>query len=206
MCATHNVTQSTLAVIKEELKRAAGIMEQIMAAKAPWSSLFVKQKFFPEGYKYYLAVVACGTTKEAQTIWSGLVESKVRLFVADVERQDDIELAHPFNKGFIRIHKCPDEDAVEKVKTGSFDYQIKETTTTDLSHPPVVPNVNEERESGEPASNSDKSIMVYNETFYIGLKLAEGKCLVQGLYTNGNTGNALLKHRINSTSPTALIY
>jgi poly(A) polymerase len=68
MCATHNVTASTLEVITSEFARAADISEKIMKGKLPWSALFVKHDFFLR-YKYYLAVTAASKSAEAQVKW-----------------------------------------------------------------------------------------------------------------------------------------
>jgi poly(A) polymerase len=52
MCATFNITRSSMAIINRELKRALQISESIMVGKRPWSDLFVKHTFFTAGYKY----------------------------------------------------------------------------------------------------------------------------------------------------------
>jgi len=68
MCATHNVTRSTLEVITNELARAAEITEKIMKRKLPWSALFMKHDFFLR-YKYYLAITAASKSPETQVKW-----------------------------------------------------------------------------------------------------------------------------------------
>jgi len=68
MCATHNVTRSTLEVITSEFARAAETSEKIMRGKLPWSALFVKHDFFLR-YKYYLAITAASKSAETQVKW-----------------------------------------------------------------------------------------------------------------------------------------
>jgi poly(A) polymerase len=68
MCATHNVTASTLEVITDEFSRAAEITEKIMKGKVPWSALFTKHDFFMR-YKYYLAITAASKFAETQVKW-----------------------------------------------------------------------------------------------------------------------------------------
>lgn len=68
MCATHNVTQSTMRVMQEELRRGAGIVERIINGKADWSELFVKHEFF-DRYRYYLQVIATAGTSEMAHKW-----------------------------------------------------------------------------------------------------------------------------------------
>ena len=191
MCATHNITYSTKEVIKRELIRGGSIAEMIFNGKASWKDLFVKQTFFVDGYKYYLCIVAASTTKDAQKTWSGRVESKVRTLVQDVEQHESINVAHPFNKGFKRVHKCTTDEDVEAVKSGSMKFIAEEipTETTDLSHDPnpggtvkeetIVKDekfVKEETNIEEEKPTKDgKVTMVYTETFYVGLEMYEGK-------------------------------
>jgi poly(A) polymerase len=68
MCATHNVTRSTLEVITSEFTRAAEISEKIMKGKLPWSALYVKHDYFLR-YKYYLAITAASKSPEIQVKW-----------------------------------------------------------------------------------------------------------------------------------------
>jgi len=172
MCATHNITRSTMEIIHRELKRGGNIADQIMMGKSQWKDLFVKHTFFTKGYKYYLSVISASTTKDAQNIWSGFVESKVRLLVVSLEGHESIALAHPFNKGFERIHSCKTDEEIERAKGGSLELQIKEIPT-DISNPV---SVNDENIDVAEKSESDKkSTIVYTTTHYIGLELYEGK-------------------------------
>ena len=178
MCATHNITHSTFEVIKRELKRGGDIVEQIFSKQATWKDLFAKQTFFVDGYKYYLTVISASTTKEAQKLWSGKVESRVRFLVGEVEWHESIKVAHPFNKGFKRVHKCTTDEQVEKVKAGSLAYIFKDipTETTDLNHDPVVGGTakDETVTEGETQKEDAECTMIYTDTFYIGLELHEG--------------------------------
>jgi poly(A) polymerase len=168
MCATHNITKSTKEIIHRELKRGGDIADQIMMGKAQWKELFVKHTFFTEGYKYYLSVISASTTREAQNIWSGLVESKVRLLVVGLEGHDSIALAHPFNKGFERVHECRTDEEIEKAKSGSLEFLIKATTDKEDAGS-VKPEVL------KAPGNGSKSTVVYTTTYYIGLELQEGE-------------------------------
>jgi poly(A) polymerase len=125
MCATFNITQSNKAIIQRELERAGLIADRIVAKQVLWQELFVKHTFFTNGYKYYLAVVVTSKAKEAHKIWSGFVESKVRVLIATLERHKSIAIAHPFNKGFERVHKVKSEQEFEAVSDGNLDYIVK---------------------------------------------------------------------------------
>ena len=178
MCATHNISKSTKEVINRELKRGGNITDQVMMGKAQWKDLFVKNTFFTNGYKYYLSVISASTTKEAQLIWSGFVESKVRLLVVSLEGHDSISLAHPFNKGFERVHRCRSEEEVDKSKSGSLEYQAKDIPTGTTGHGPITEAmVKDEAANGDQKAGVDEDVtMVYTTTHYIGLELQEGKC------------------------------
>jgi poly(A) polymerase len=179
MCATHNITKSTKEIIQRELKRGGNITDQIMMGKLAWKSLFEKHTFFTQGYKYYLSVISASTTKDAQLVWSGLVESKVRLLVVGLEGHSSIALAHPFNKGFERVHTCHNDEEIEKAKSGSLEFQIKDipTEATDAAHDlGVGAIVKDETTNGDKKIEEGENITtVYTTTHYIGLELKEGK-------------------------------
>lgn len=168
MCATHNITKSTKEIITRELKRGGEITDRIMMGKAKWKDLFVKNTFFTEGYKYYLSVISASTTRDAQNIWSGLVESKVRLLVVGLEGHPSIALAHPFNKGFDRVHECKTDGEIEKAKNGSLEFQVKEDHTEK--------EYSKSLNGNNASANELKTTFVYTTTHYIGLELQEGKC------------------------------
>jgi poly(A) polymerase len=90
-----------------------------------------------------------------------------------------VALAHPFNKGYTRVHRCHNEEEIEKAKGGSLEYQAKDIATATTGHglaagsPSTGDLVN-----GEQKTDTDANItMVYTTTHYIGLGLHEGKLL-----------------------------
>ncbi|WEW54776.1 polynucleotide adenylyltransferase [Emydomyces testavorans] len=181
MCATHNISLSTKAVILRELKRGGDIVDKIFLGQLRWSDLFAKHTFFSKDYKYYLNITASSKTKEAQSVWSGLVESKLRHLVLALDRKSSIEIAHPFPKGFERVHSCKDEKAIEAAKSGSTQFQAKgtKTATTDetngLAHVAAIGDESSalhipdctQVEQTEQAINH----AIYTTTYYIGLEL-----------------------------------
>lgn len=188
MCATHNITHSTQEVILNELNRGREITEKIFDGKLPWSSLFEKHTFFSQDYKYYLNVNCASRTNDAQLIWSGLVESKVRRLVSGIEMaQLGIKLARPFTKGFSRVHECTSEKEVDDVLQGDLRYRAKDTTTettdatNDAAHQAAAQGNAENMEMpkmAEVAPNTNGSasnpIFIYTTSYYIGLELGEG--------------------------------
>ena len=164
MCATHNITLSTKKVIIRELERANAITNEIFAGKKQWKDLFKRHTFFTEGYKYYLSVIAGSRSKDAQTKWAGLVQSKVRRLVTGIELSDaGVEVAHPFNKGFDRVHRCSNEDEANIALQGSLQFQVAESET--------------ERTAGSEPDNqgSDDNIIIYTTTYYVGIELMQGQ-------------------------------
>jgi poly(A) polymerase len=124
MCATYNITRSSMTIIQRELRRGFEISEKIVTGKLPWCDLFVKHTFFTSGYKYYISVIATSKTQEHHNIWSGYVESKVRMLVQKLEQHPSIAIAHPFNKGYERRHKCKSNEEILQVQEGSMKFLV----------------------------------------------------------------------------------
>jgi poly(A) polymerase len=163
-----------------ELKRGGMITDRIMTGKGSWKDLFAKHTFFTKDYKYYLSVISASTTKEAQKIWCGRVESKVRQLVSKLEVHDSIAVAHPFNKTFERVHRCRTEEEIEKAKSGSLEYQFKDipTETTELKNEAeggMAIVKEEDIKEGQKSNGDGDFTFVYTTTSYIGLELHEGK-------------------------------
>ncbi|KAF2229415.1 Poly(A) polymerase PAPalpha [Viridothelium virens] len=188
MCATHNISRSTKKVIMREINRAKDVAQDIFAGKRGWKDLFEKHTFFTHEYKYYLNINAASRTKEAQQIWSGLVQSKVRKLILAIESSDaGIAFVQPFTKGFDRVHRCKTDEEIEMVKQGILDFQASDvqTETTDQAsdikqsmaaegegdiHMPTA-------ENGKPAHETDQQGIstIYTTTFYVGIELEKDR-------------------------------
>ncbi len=93
MCATHNVTRSTMGTIQRELAAAVELTDRIMTGRgATWKDLFQKHTFFTKSFRYYISVTAASRTKAADKTWSGFVESRVRLLAGKLEQHPSISL------------------------------------------------------------------------------------------------------------------
>jgi poly(A) polymerase len=84
MCATHNVSASTLAIMTEQIQNGdnlrrcpssranpylgADTVEKVLGGTTPWSELFSKHEFFHK-YRNYIQVVALSRDKQAQIKW-----------------------------------------------------------------------------------------------------------------------------------------
>ncbi|KAK0732826.1 Poly(A) polymerase central domain-containing protein [Apiosordaria backusii] len=128
MCATHNINRSSKVVIMQELEKGVQVTEEIMTGRAPWKALFTKHTFFTSDFRYYLTVISSSRTKDAQNVWSGFIESRVRVLVNKIENHPAIVLARPFNKGYDRQHRCKNyEQLGEVVSNGSLAHLHKPT-------------------------------------------------------------------------------
>lgn len=211
MCATHNVTMSTKTIIIRELERGGDITDKIFTGQLQWKDLFTKHTFFTHDYKYYLSIVAASRTKDAQHVWSGLVESKVRLLVSNLDNQGSIAVARPFNKGFERVHHCKDEDEIEAAISGDLRYQAPDvqTETTDAVKDPKhgaaaeggaedMKMPNGDSKPTTTTTNGDEMHTIYTTTYYVGIELR------QGLYADRSSGHAenVQMETSDSTFPT----
>ncbi len=116
--STFNVSRSTLEVMKEEFKNSLAICEEIIQVrtllnsyrfaflnnnvffqgKAKWDKLFETPNFFGK-YRHFIVLEASAASEEDQLEWYGLVESKVRHLVLNLEREA-IDLAHVWPKTY----------------------------------------------------------------------------------------------------------
>jgi len=90
--STFNVSRSTLEVMKDEMSKSLEICEEIIQGKTTWDKLFESPNFFGK-YRHFIVLEASATTEEDQLEWYGLVESKVRHLILNLEREA-IDLAH----------------------------------------------------------------------------------------------------------------
>lgn len=172
MCATHNVTESTRKIMIQEFKNGIDIASNIIFGTGKWSDLFVKSDFFHQ-YKHYLQITSASHSSEAQLMWSGLVEAKLRQLVLKLEVVDMIELAHPYVKGFDKVHYCLTEKEVEDAMKGVLlkDRSISvEEGSLETDHTELL------KEKKVITEDDVKNIKkVYTTTFYIGLEISKPK-------------------------------
>lgn len=154
------------------------MVDKIFLKQLTWNDLFARHSFFTNDYKYYLSITASSKTKEAESVWSGLVESKLRHLVGALDRKGTIAVSHPFPKGFERIHIVSNDQEAEAVKNGSTKYQAKGTKTEttdevgDATHQAVAESGIQAPDNTESADKANgDSRAVYTTTYYIGLEL-----------------------------------
>ncbi|KAG5277048.1 hypothetical protein AALO_G00112930 [Alosa alosa] len=91
--STYNVSASTRAVMVDEFKQGLAITDEILQSKAEWSKLYEAPNFFQK-YKHYIVLLASAPTEKQHLEWVGLVESKIRILVGNLEKNEFITLAH----------------------------------------------------------------------------------------------------------------
>jgi len=192
MCSTYNITRSSLTVIQRELSLASDLSNLIVSGHRPWKDLFTRNSFFTLDFKYYIMVTSASTDKESHNLWSGFIESKVRVLVQNLERHPSIALARPFNKGYERIHRCKGEAELDEIQKGSVKYIVQDTVSSgakdevDAAGADVnvesIPGAAVDGAAGTDAQakkgetpDIEKTMEVYTSTHYIGLELANSK-------------------------------
>ncbi|KAM6156092.1 LOW QUALITY PROTEIN: poly(A) polymerase beta [Rhynchocyon petersi] len=107
--STYNVSVSTRMVMIEEFKQGLAITHEILLSKAEWSKLFEAPNFFQK-YKHYIVLLASAPTEKQHLEWVGLVESKIRILVGSLEKNEFITLAHVNPQSFPAPKENPDKD------------------------------------------------------------------------------------------------
>ncbi|KAJ7403039.1 poly(A) polymerase alpha [Pitangus sulphuratus] len=102
--STYNVSVSTRMVMVEEFKQ-----DEILLSKAEWSKLFEAPNFFQK-YKHYIVLLASAPTEKQRLEWVGLVESKIRILVGNLEKNEFITLAHVNPQSFPAPKENPDKE------------------------------------------------------------------------------------------------
>ncbi|KAH8270853.1 hypothetical protein KR018_007195 [Drosophila ironensis] len=97
--STFNVSESTKKVILTEFNRGMNITDEIMLGRVPWDRLFEAPSFFYR-YRHFIVLLVNSQTADDHLEWCGLVESKVRLLIGNLERNPHIALAHVNPKCF----------------------------------------------------------------------------------------------------------
>ncbi|KIR69207.1 poly(A) polymerase [Cryptococcus bacillisporus CA1873] len=151
MCSTHNITSSTMSIIRKEMLRAMQITDEILKTPgSSWIPLFEKVDFFSM-YKTYVQVVASASTSDGIKDWSGMVESRIRTLVGDLENTDCIITAHPQVGGVNRVFYCLTEEEQAAASQGELTAEMIDRT--------------EEEVEGK------EHRKIYTKSFFIGLEI-----------------------------------
>lgn len=156
MCSTHNVSKSTLQVMINEFARGAELTLKIEQNMASWDELFERSDFFHR-YRHFFQILAVSHTAEHHRMWSGYMESKIRLLVNKLEVEPNIAVAPPFTDTFEVIMSVPLVDEKPDLEPLVQAHWICDQQSASKE------NV---------AADSDKTTTVYSTAFYVGIGVA----------------------------------
>lgn len=91
--STFNVSLSTRTIMQDAFENGLSVTEEIIMGKATWDKLFEPPNFFTK-YKHYVILLASSLQAADQLEWCGLVESRIRHLIGQLERYPAITLAH----------------------------------------------------------------------------------------------------------------
>ncbi|XP_053694071.1 poly(A) polymerase type 3-like [Sabethes cyaneus] len=104
--STFNVSSSTRKVMLNEFNRGMQITDEIMLSKAGWDKLFEAPSFFFK-YRHFIVLLVTSNNADDHLEWCGLVESKIRYLILNLERNLHINLAHVNPKCFEQHEHTP---------------------------------------------------------------------------------------------------
>jgi poly(A) polymerase len=171
MCSTHNVTKSTLALMTSEFARGSEMMLKIEQGSASWADLFARSDFFAR-YRHFFQILAVSESAEVHRIWSGFVESKVRILMNKLELEANIAVAPPFTETYEVVLKVDplDPEDLEKPRNFSMDQ-----VCSAHFHNPSKEASDESKNTSNTTDTTDNAPItktIHSTAFYIGLGIA----------------------------------
>ncbi|XP_028417685.1 poly(A) polymerase type 3-like isoform X2 [Dendronephthya gigantea] len=129
--STYNVSASTKKIMQDEFEEGLKTVQNIYFGKADWHALFTPPSFFLK-YRHYIVLSALSANEEDHIAWTGLVESKVRLLVNQLENKPYIELAHVNPKHYPPLN--PDKDCCISRWFIGLSFEKTENVALDLTY------------------------------------------------------------------------
>lgn len=150
--STFNVSSSTSKVIQNAFKESMEITDEIMLGNAMWEKLFQPPNFFLK-YRHFIVLLVSSATAEDHLEWCGLIESKIRILIGNLERNQHINLAHVNPKCFEKPTCGPKKDK-DKTPVVIESDKEKEKEKAEKSEsektPSETPSENEESQEPGP--------------------------------------------------------
>lgn len=172
--STFNVSKSTLEVMKKEFDLSLSICKDIWSGKCSWERLFETPNFFGK-YRHFIVLEASSLTEEDQLEWYGLVESKVRHLVGNLEREA-IDLAHVWPRTYPSL-----EPGREKCCCYWFVGLVIRTGTNDGGQPQILDLTTPIRKFTELVKGASINIKMWKEGMKIDAVYKKRKQLAQYL-------------------------
>lgn len=131
--STFNVSTSTRSVMMEEFTKGLNLTYDIMCGKQTWDKLFESPSFFTK-YKHFIVLLASASTADDHLEWCGLVESKVRHLIGNLERNQHITLAHVNPDSFPHLDAQADTATYCSMWFIGLDFLKSENLNVDLTY------------------------------------------------------------------------
>lgn len=169
MCATHNVSHSTQTIMTQAFKEGGEMCKLISEGKAQWVDLFSKGNFFVR-YKFYLMITASSNSADTQLKWEGTVESKLRQLVMRLETVPEVDIAHPYVKGFEKAYKTVNDEERDQIARGIVSPAVEERSK---ETPPVTDGKTpeEDTEATKKQDEAEGTQTIWTTNFFIGLAI-----------------------------------
>ncbi|PVU91272.1 hypothetical protein BB560_000259 [Smittium megazygosporum] len=166
MCATHNVSKSTLVIMTSEFRRGIDVLDKILDGTGSWSDLFVDSDFFFR-YKHYLQVQTSSIGLDSHHKLTGLVESRLRHLVMKLENIEHIVLCHPSIDSIDQVYECKSKEIASQISEGQMPNIPRSTSPISVQSLPYSQNSSTKGESSEPTVELNSTV------FFIGLMIAK---------------------------------
>ncbi|CRK92974.1 CLUMA_CG006485, isoform A [Clunio marinus] len=128
--STFNVSSSTSKVIQMEFMEGMEITDEIMLGNAGWDKLFQTPQFFTK-YRHFIVLLVSSTSADDHLEWCGLVESKIRILIGNLERNQHIQLAHVNPKCFEKTTGAAKDNKTTPQSTSSQSATDSEKTSSE---------------------------------------------------------------------------
>ncbi|KAL9954871.1 hypothetical protein ACROYT_G042456 [Oculina patagonica] len=128
--STFNVSMSTRTIMNEEFENGLRITSDVLIGKSTWDVLFQPSNFFRK-YKHYIVLSALSTCEEDHLEWIGLVESKIRILISNLENTQYVLLAHVKPKSFGALE--PDKESPTTRWFIGLQFDKKENVRIDMT-------------------------------------------------------------------------
>lgn len=151
--STFNVSSSTSKVIQSEFQEGMEITDEIMLGNAGWDKLFQTPNFFLK-YRHFIVLLVSSATADDHLEWCGLIESKIRILIGNLERNQHINLAHVNPKNFDKPSTLIKKDKAVIAAPAPIVEDEKEKEKAEKSGsdkaPSETPSENEEPQEAAP--------------------------------------------------------
>lgn len=186
--STFNVSLSTLTVMRHEFRQGLALTDDIMLRRAGWMRLFEPPSFFGR-YKHFILLLASTLSKEHHLEWYGLVESKIRILISNLERHPYIALAHVNPESF--PPKEPDGERFQSMWFIGLQFNKTEHVNIDLTY--------DTRSFVDTVKRQATAINIYKQDMEVDIKYVRRREL--GKYLPAHVVTQSKKKGIKSHSP-----